>query len=104
MGEDPLLVPDEYLIRASDRRVEAWSTRRLQFEPKGWQVELRAELRRALASLSAETGFLAAVYASPIRDAGDVENVLFYNVGSGFGQTTQRGVRFERSFDHPPPP
>jgi hypothetical protein len=96
-------VPDEYLIRASDRRVEAWSTRRLQFEPKGWQVEFRAELRRALTALSAETGFVSALYASAVRDRSDVENVLFYNVGSGFKTTTRRGVRFERSFHHPPP-
>lgn len=95
---------DEYAIRATDRSVDAWSTRRLQFEPKGWQVDFRNQLRQALGALDAGQGFLEAAYTSPVRDRSDVENILFYNVGSGFRTTTRRGVRFERSFDDPPPP
>jgi len=94
-----------YLVAQSDGLVEAWSVERLQFEPRGWQRELRAELRSAIAALGNGTGFLAACYASPICDPScDIENVLFYNVGSGFALTTQEGLRFERQFRAPPPP
>jgi hypothetical protein len=39
---------DRYLItvRTADL-VELWSTSRLQFEPKGWQLEMRADPRRS---------------------------------------------------------
>jgi hypothetical protein len=94
-----------YLVGQSEGVVEAWSVERLQFEAKGWQREFRADLRSAIAALGNSTGFLAACYASPIYDPScDIENVLFYNVGSGFSLTTQEGLRFERQFRAPPPP
>ena len=37
-----------YAIRVSSRAVEAWSTARLPFEPRGWALAFRNELRESL--------------------------------------------------------
>ncbi|HYM14498.1 MAG TPA: hypothetical protein VEZ14_02985 [Dehalococcoidia bacterium] len=55
--------------------------------------------------LRAAEKVLHAVYVSPVTDHCDVENVLFYNIGTGaFRQAMSNGVRFERSFSRVPVP
>lgn len=88
------------------RRCEAWSTRRLPFEPKGWLLQFRSELRAALKQLRSSPGtVLSGIYGSPVSEFCDVENVLLYNVGaSSFVAAASGGLRLERSFACPTPP
>ena len=85
--------------------VELWSSTRLPFEPKGWLVDMRGELRAALLGLSPnQDEILHAMYSSNIEGMFDIENILFYNVGAAFFPgCVGRGIRFERSFDQPEP-
>ena len=87
------------------RSVEFWSVKRLPFEPDGWIKTARGELREAIGKLPLQAGeILHAVYRSEERSFADVENILFYNVGTGrFAGLTSQGLRFERSFIAPPP-
>ncbi len=74
----------EYAVDGDGRQVTAWSTKRLAFEPKGWQVAFRADLRAALRSLRPQRGRgLVVTYATPDQGFVDLENVLLYNVGQG---------------------
>lgn len=72
-------------LRGGDPR--AWQgvpvecARRLVFEPRGWEVHYRDELRPALSGL--DTGVptaLVATYQTPDDELSDVENVLLYNL------------------------
>lgn len=107
-GEDGPLPPRPYevVVYPGGRCVEAWSTKRLPFEPKGWLLSLRAELRGAVSSLhNAPDSVLAAMYGSPEAGACDVENVLLYNVGPrAFAVIAAHGLRLERSYICPEPP
>ena len=87
------------------RSVEFWSIKRIPFEPDGWMKTARGELREAIGKLPLQAGeILHAVYRSEERSFADVENILFYNVGTGcFAGLTSKGLRFERSFIAPPP-
>ena len=82
------------------RRVELWSARRLPFEPTGWMKQLRGELQEAIRSLPVRgDDILHATYTSSEDTFVDVENVLFYNVGTGcFAGVSSLGLRFERIF------
>lgn len=92
-----------YVVRQSENVVDAWSVERLQFEPKGWQRDFRADLREAIAMLPPSAMPLNAQYCSPVRDHCDTENILFYNVGTGgFAAASAHGLRFERGFSVPP--
>lgn len=96
-----------YFVRVDRGVVEAWSNSRLSFEPKGWQVDFRAELRAALSSLRTPGPgeVLVAEYAA--ADSGqlvDAENVLLYNVGGPMGRLSRSGARFERSLVPRPEP
>jgi hypothetical protein len=93
-------------IDDEDRTVEAWSTSRLPFEPKGWLLELRAELRTALKRVRSRDGrVLSALYGSPISGYCDAENILIYNVGaSHMAAASVSGLRVERSYRSPDPP
>ncbi|MFT4295850.1 MAG: hypothetical protein QM582_10610 [Micropruina sp.] len=96
-----------YAVRTRANTVEAWSTVRLPFEPKGKLLELRTELRAALGSLVPAPGMqLHAVYgAADDQQFVDTENVLLYNVGTGaFRHLSRHAVVFERSYSYPPPP
>lgn len=101
---------DPYLVHTKETKsgkvVEAWSAQRLPYEPRGWLLAFRNELRAALARLCCEPGeLLVAVYASAHEAFFDVENVLFYNVGPAFLKGAGRyGVRYERGYQMPPPP
>lgn len=65
---------------------------------------MRDELASAIRRLNAPPdNALHASYVSPAHDLCDIENVLFYNVGtSAFRAATTQGMRFERSFAQPP--
>ncbi len=93
-----------YLVRATRHTVETWSVARMPFEPTGWKLEWRNELKSALRGVHAPSGFLAARYESASAALCDTENVLFYNVGGVFAVSTRRGLRFERSFGTPRSP
>ena len=101
MTEDAL--PDFAVILDQDRRrIEAWSTRRLPFEPRGSMLAFRSELRSALSRLDASTGRLHCIYGSRSAELCDAENILLYNVGvSAFSAVAREAVTFERSFDLP---
>ena len=97
-----------YLIRRDPAGsfVEAWSAWHLPFEPRLTpQLEYRARLRDAIARLGASEA-LTATYISPNWVQGlDVENVLFYNVGTSvFRNVAKRAVRFARISTQPPAP
>lgn len=91
-------------VQAGAELVEAWSLRRLPFEPTGELMHLRSALKRALLSLEVPKGsLLRAVYCSTDRSLVDLENVLFYNVGvQAFNSVARSGVVFEREFELPP--
>ena len=84
--------------------VEAWSAERLPFEPKGWKLQFRSDVREALQRLSFVPGStLAALYMSPITEYCDVENIVFYNIGSAsFSHLRCKSIRFERVCSEPP--
>jgi len=85
---------------------EAWSVQRLPFEPKGWQIDFRNDLRIAIHCLQSHPGqILHGIYAGPPSGLCDTENILFYNVGSGhFTSLVTAGLRFERGYSYPDPP
>lgn len=89
-----------YHLRPTHNRVEAWSIKRLPFEPTGWLKDFRQNLRRAVGQLRVERHeLLHAIYASPVRELCDTENILLYNVGpSSFAEAARYGLRFERAF------
>lgn len=91
---------------ASGRSVSVWSVARLKFDQKPtWQTALVADLRVALEGLHFQRGeILSATFTSPDTSSVDVENVLFYNVGSAAFARTPQTLRFERAFDDPAPP
>lgn len=98
---------EPFLVRRSDAGVvEAWSERRLPFEPTGESLRFRTALREALSSVVAtgNTG-LRAEFASTSQDFVDTENVLFYNVGAAsFARADRLDLLFERSVEIPAPP
>ncbi len=93
-------------IDDAGQTVEGWSTFRIPFEPHDVQLAYRQELRRVLDALQAEQpSFLDAQYVSPTLPEGcDVENVLFYNVGTGvFRHLARDGLSFGYQAASPPP-
>jgi hypothetical protein len=93
-----------YEIASDQDSVELWSDVRLPFEPEGIMKEARATLRQAVRKLPVEEGhWLAAQYVSAAADFVDMENVLFYNVGSGaFSRLIGPGLTATRSHERPP--
>jgi hypothetical protein len=53
------------------------------------RLTLRGELRAAPGGLESDGGFLRGRYVSSLSERCDVENILFYNVGSVFAQATR---------------
>lgn len=101
-----VVAPPDFVVVSSPDRVDAWSVRRLPFEPKGSMLLLRDALREAILGLADDaSGSLRAVYASPSTDFCDAENVLLYNVGPArFARLATRRLTFERSSRVPPCP
>jgi hypothetical protein len=100
-------MPGPYRVLSTPGVVEMWSAVRLPFEPHGWQIDMRNDLRAALLDLSrTPSGRLHAVYGA--ADDGalvDTENVLLYNVGdAALRSLMTSAVTFERSYRVPPPP
>lgn len=89
-----------YYIETSTSSVTAWSTARIPFEPKGWLLEFRNQLRSAIAGLPSVDGrILYAAYRSPIGGYVDVENLLIYNVGPAcLASATKNGLVFKRFY------
>jgi hypothetical protein len=88
----------EFEVVGSPSMVDAWASSRLGFEPKGAMLEFRAALRAALQRLDPCVA-LGAAYSSPDRRLGDLENILFYNVGNvAFSKLGVRTLSFERDF------
>lgn len=95
MGDDRRM---QFSVQASTDAVSAWSETRLQFEPRGWQVNFRTDLRAALRGLVGDPrrGMLAE-YEAPDDTLVDVENVLVYNVGlAGFAPLIGAGLTCRR--------
>ncbi len=93
-------------VRTGGEELEAWTTTRLPFQPKGWLRDLRAQMRDGLRQLDGADGAVFhGIYASPLPDSCDAENVLFYNVGLNYlPRARGRGMRFERGYTVPPAP
>jgi len=95
----------QFHVAQSTSTVELWSTERLQFQPKGQMRQLKKALASAIGRVPRRRcGWLYAAYCSADVRPVDLENVLFYNAGTGaFARTTQRGIAFERVIAAPPP-
>jgi hypothetical protein len=108
-GPRSLTTPVPYVVVAEPggSRVEAWTSTRLPFEPKGAMMrDFRDDLRSAVARLSTSpTEALHAIYTSPIDGHFDVENVLMYNVGpSAFARSAALELIVERAHGPVPSP
>lgn len=92
--------------KGNDNIAELWSVKRLPFEPKGWLLDMRESLKTAISQLVAnDHNMLAATYTSPIQELCDIENILFYNVGTGILKNVgKNGFLLERSFNAITPP
>lgn len=98
-----LVSPRSWVVATQDA-VEAWSTFRLPFQPKGEELALRTELAAKISRLTpSRDRILDCIYRSADKTFVDAENVLIYNVGeSSFSEVAAHGVRFERVFGEPP--
>jgi hypothetical protein len=87
-------------VRTPGSDVEAWSSIRLPFEPKGWLLDFRRELAQACRALTAgPRQVLHAVYTSADYRLVDVENVLTYNLGTAaIRAAAQHGLILERAY------
>jgi hypothetical protein len=96
---------DDYFVDRKMSSVEVWSTYRLQFDnPRS--RPLKEAIGSAVSGMArpGQGQILTAVYKSLRGGYFDVENVLFYNVGTAkFAQPAANGVRFECAFGQPPP-
>lgn len=96
-----------YLIKTTESHtVELWSVKRLSFEPKGWDKEMRNVLKSKISELVPyDNSIFHATYISKkdIYSNFDVENILFYNVGeSCFKNICRKEIIFERKIQEPP--
>ncbi len=84
--------------------VEIWSIERIPFEPKGWLLELRENMKKSISQIISKKQYiLHASYHSIIRERCDLENILFYNIGAScFSEIVREGIRFERLFANAP--
>lgn len=91
---------------SNDNIVEVWSNTRLPFEPKGWLLDMKNDIRKAVKSMQGiDNTALHALYVSGEDGFCDVENILLYNVGTGaFTDLCRRGLCFERLIDEPRQP
>ncbi|WP_194840956.1 DUF6946 family protein [Filobacillus milosensis] len=100
---------DNYYIKntsnSHNQKVELWSTKRLQFEPKNWMKDMRNDLKNELKQItSTENGTLYAMFCTNDNKSWfDVENVLLYNVGVGaFSQIGDNNFIIEQSLENVP--
>ena len=91
----------DFAIDADDCKVVVRSVKRLVFEPKGWMLDLRREMRQAIRGLRipGSSEILDCCYTSPDRSPCDVENILCYNVGlQAFAQGARQSIVLQREF------
>jgi hypothetical protein len=105
--KSPISDENYYIMNITDRsseRIELWSTKRLQFEPKYWMKDMREELKNNLKNIiPVKNGVLHCEFCTQEGGFFDVENVLLYNVGSGaFSSISNHQVIIERSFAKEP--
>lgn len=95
-----------FAIEAERNYSKVWSIQRLSFSPRGWLTELKANIRQALLGMTLDAdSTLYARYESTERKIFDIENILFYNVGTaGFSHLVPLHLVFERTFSNPPSP
>jgi hypothetical protein len=93
-----------FILRSAATLVEAWSVKRLPFEPKDWLLDFRAALRGELARLDRTSpSCLHAAHTSADMSKCDVENACLYNVGLGaFRGLGADRVCVERAYELPP--
>lgn len=79
--------------------VEMKSVERIPFEPKGWKYQMREELKVNLKKIITDKNkILYAAYCDNAKGPHnfDLENVLFYNIGtSNFSNFASKGIIFE---------
>lgn len=75
---------ENYKIISTDGMVQAFSKERIPYQPQDWRKEFRNALRCALSKLkiTSEGQYLMACYYGTGAGSFDLENVLFYNIGS----------------------
>lgn len=84
----------------NNNKTELWSVARLPFEPKDWRLDMRKDLKEAIQEMSLKDGeLLYARYNSLNQERCDIDNILFYNVGTGaFKNICQNGFLLERGY------
>lgn len=92
------------LVDQEKNLVEMWSKKRMPFEPKGWLLELREDMKKLIKQIiPRKQAILHASYHSKIIESFDLENILFYNIGAScFSAVVREGIRFERVFANAP--
>lgn len=90
-----------FSVIADQSAVNALSTKRLQFEPRGEMLRFRADIRAALGSMQLAPGQHLRVEYTPSVTATDgwvdLENVTLYNVGMGhFAHLLDDGISCQR--------
>ena len=88
-------------IISTDGMVQVFSKERISYQPQDWRKEFRDALRCALSQLktSAENQYLIASYCGTGTGSFDLENVLFYNIGSApFRQFAANRIFAENRF------
>ena len=91
--------------KINHNNIEIWSDKRLPYNPKCEKlISFRNDIRSTLKQLQFTPGSnLCATYISTNKEKVDVENILFYNIGSkAFKRFNCKKIYFERSFDKPP--
>ncbi len=91
-----------FKINSSGHKVELWSNEILQFDSsKNGQKNLKEALRQSIQCMQSQPfQYLKASFITEENlKKTDVENILFYNVGSGcFNALKLKGIYFERLF------
>jgi hypothetical protein len=80
---------------------ELWSVARLPFAPTDWRRDMKKDLKEAIRNMCPKAeNILYGHYNSPDQAVCDIDNILFYNVGTGvFQQVCQNGFFIERSYE-----
>jgi len=92
------IITNHYEIYYDRRSVIVYSSDRLTFEPKGWQIDLKRDLRNAVKQLRASKceGIVAVYGVDNGKGFIDTENALFYNMGTAvFHEVAQNHIAFD---------
>ena len=87
-----------YKLTQTGSTLQLQSDTRIPLEPKGELLEARLKLREALKQISPEDRqILQGTYDSHINGFFDVENIVFYNIGTGtFRDASYNGLQAVR--------